>query len=45
MSLQLSRLATINDDLNQRFDGSNNAGDLMLLEGDFDWKEMSFLIN
>ena len=27
-------------DLNQRFSGSNNAGRPMLLEGDFDWKEM-----
>ena len=27
-------------DLNQRFSGSQNAGRPMLLEGDFDWKEM-----
>ena len=27
-------------DLNQRFTGSKNAGRPMLLEGDFDWKEM-----
>ena len=27
-------------DLNSRFAGSNNAGRPMLLEGDFDWKEM-----
>ena len=42
MSLQLSEssTATINDDLNQRFYWFNNAGKAMLLEGDFDWKEM-----
>ena len=27
-------------DLNQRFSGTSNAGRPMLLEGDFDWKEM-----
>jgi len=27
-------------DMNNRFAGSNNAGRPMLLEGDFDWKEM-----
>lgn len=27
-------------DLNQRFGGTSNAGRPMLLEGDFDWKEM-----
>lgn len=27
-------------DLNNRFSGSNNAGRPLLLEGDFDWKEM-----
>ena len=27
-------------DLNNRFSGTNNAGRPMLLEGDFDWKEM-----
>ena len=27
-------------DLNQRFSGTKNAGRPMLLEGDFDWKEM-----
>ena len=27
-------------DLNQRFSGTSNAGSHMLLEGDFDWKEM-----
>ena len=28
------------NDLNQRFQGPNNAGRPMLLEGDFDWKSM-----
>jgi hypothetical protein len=28
------------NDLNQRFSGTGNAGKPMLLEGDFDWKEM-----
>jgi len=28
------------NDINQRFSGSGNAGKPMLLEGDFDWKEM-----
>ena len=28
------------EDLNNRFSGSQNAGRPMLLEGDFDWKEM-----
>lgn len=28
------------NDINQRFSGSANAGKPMLLEGDFDWKEM-----
>lgn len=31
----------ISDDLNQRFTGNKNAGRPMLLEGDFDWKEMA----
>jgi HK97 family phage portal protein len=30
----------IQDDLHQRMTGSNNAGRPLLLEGDFDWKEM-----
>lgn len=30
----------ISDDLTQRFTGNKNAGRPMLLEGDFDWKEM-----
>ena len=28
------------NDINQRFGGTGNAGKPMLLEGDFDWKEM-----
>ena len=28
------------NDINQRFSGTGNAGKPMLLEGDFDWKEM-----
>ena len=28
------------NDVNQRFSGTNNAGKPMLLEGDFEWKEM-----
>ncbi len=42
MSLQLSesQRQQLMTDLNQRFSGSNNAGRPMLLEGDFDWKEM-----
>ena len=28
------------NDINQRFGGTSNAGKPMLLEGDFDWKEM-----
>ena len=41
-SMQLSdvqRNQLVND-INQRFSGVNNAGKPMLLEGDFDWKEM-----
>lgn len=30
----------IKDDLDRRMSGTNNAGKPMLLEGDFDWKEM-----
>ena len=30
----------VSDDLGQRFTGQKNAGRPMLLEGDFDWKEM-----
>jgi len=30
----------IQDDLNRRMSGTNNSGKPMLLEGDFDWKEM-----
>ena len=30
----------ISDDINNRFSGAKNSGRTMLLEGDFDWKEM-----
>ncbi len=42
MSLQLSdsQRQQLMSDLNMRFSGSQNAGRPMLLEGDFDWKEM-----
>ena len=30
----------VQDDLNRRMSGTNNSGKPMLLEGDFDWKEM-----
>ena len=42
MSLQLSdsQRQQLVSDLNMRFSGSQNAGRPMLLEGDFDWKEM-----
>ena len=42
MSLQLSdsQRQQLMSDLNMRFSGSHNAGRPMLLEGDFDWKEM-----
>lgn len=32
--------AQVQDDLERRFTGQKNAGKPMLLEGDFDWKEM-----
>ena len=35
-----SQRSQILNDLNQRFQGPNNAGRPMLLEGDFDWKSM-----
>jgi HK97 family phage portal protein len=42
MSIQLTdgQRQQLNDDLRQRFQGSDNAGRPLLLEGDFDWKEM-----
>ena len=42
MSLQLSdsQRQQLMSALNMRFSGSHNAGRPMLLEGDFDWKEM-----
>lgn len=36
-----SQRQQISDDLNKRFTGEKNAGRPMLLEGDFDWKEMA----
>ena len=44
MNLQLSesQRQQLMTDLNMRFSGANNAGRPMLLEGDFDWKEMGF---
>ena len=40
--IQLSDLQRnqLMNDLTQRFSGTGNAGKPMLLEGDFDWKEM-----
>ena len=42
MTLQLteSQRQQLLSDLDLRFSGTNNAGRTMLLEGDFDWKEM-----
>ena len=42
MSIQLTdgQRQQLNDDLRQRFQGVDNAGKPLLLEGDFDWKEM-----
>ena len=42
MPVQLSdgQRQQLNDDLRQRFQGYDNAGRPLLLEGDFDWKEM-----
>ena len=42
MTIQLSesQRQQLMSDLDLRFTGSNNAGRAMLLEGDFDWKEM-----
>lgn len=42
MTLQLteSQRQQLLSDLDLRFTGTNNAGRTMLLEGDFDWKEM-----
>ena len=35
-----SQRQQLNEDLRMRFQGSDNAGRPLLLEGDFDWKEM-----
>ena len=40
MQLSESQRQQLLSDLNTRFTGSTNAGRPMLLEGDFDWKEM-----
>lgn len=40
MELSDSQRQQLNDDLSQRFTGNKNAGRPMILEGDFDWKEM-----
>ncbi len=42
MPVQLSdgQRQQLNDDMRSRFQGSDNAGRPLLLEGDFDWKEM-----
>ena len=42
MPIQLSdgQRQQLQDDINTRFQGTNNAGRPLLLEGDFDWKEM-----
>ena len=41
-AMQLSEVqrSQLVNDINQRFGGTGNAGKPMLLEGDFDWKEM-----
>ncbi len=41
VSLSESQRQQLLTDLNNRFTGSHNAGRPLLLEGDFDWKEMS----
>jgi len=41
MALTDSQREQLNEDLTQRFTGGKNAGRPMLLEGDFDWKEMA----
>lgn len=40
VQLSDSQRQQLMSDLNQRFTGSKNAGRPLLLEGDFDWKEM-----
>jgi|TARA_R110000765_G_scaffold49159_3_gene100049 HK97 family phage portal protein len=40
VNLSESQRAQLLTDLNNRFQGAGNAGRPMLLEGDFDWKEM-----
>ena len=40
VNLNESQRQQILSDLNNRFTGSNNAGRPLLLEGDFDWREM-----
>ena len=40
VQLSAEQRAQIVEDLDKRFQGVNNSGKTMLLEGDFDWKEM-----
>jgi len=40
MQLSDSQRQQLNEDLRNRFTGPNNSGRPVLLEGDFDWKEM-----
>ena len=42
VQLSESQRQQLMTDLNMRFSGAHNAGRPMLLEGDFDWKEMGF---
>ena len=40
VQLSENQRSQLQSDINSRFSGTNNAGRPMLLEGDFDWKEM-----
>ena len=40
VQLSENQRSQLQSDINSRFSGTNNAGKPMLLEGDFDWKEM-----
>ena len=40
MTLSEMQRKQVQDDLNRRMSGTSNSGKPMLLEGDFDWKEM-----
>ncbi|MBX9976734.1 MAG: phage portal protein, partial [Alphaproteobacteria bacterium] len=39
-NLQPEQRATLREDLRQLYQGGDNAGKIMILEGDFEWKEM-----